>query len=97
MLYFLEKSEKIAAALGTWPPNPVGLWWLGTSPPDLQVVTLTQLDRWCSDFSPSLKLRPIISYLIDGYRARLAKLALLSQTPSCAAGHNPLGFLPFVW
>jgi len=39
MVYFLEKSGKIAAALGALPQTPDGLWRLGAPPPDPRAIT----------------------------------------------------------
>jgi len=92
MLY-TKKDGKIAAALGDPPPNARWLRWRGAPPPDSQVVTITQLNvvtfEHCSDFSASLKLRPITSYLSDGW-APLVKLAPppLAQTSSYATAYN---------
>jgi len=88
----LLKDGKITAALGAPPQTPVGLQRLGTLPPDpppslLLSRNLRVTFKHCSDFSASLKLRPNISYLSDGW-APLAKLVPLAQTSISYATAN---------
>jgi len=74
MLCFLKKAGKIAAALasGGWSPTQL-----------LLSFNLRVTFEHCSDFSVSVHLRSIISYLSEGW-APLAKLAFLAQISSYA-------------
>jgi len=67
MLYFSVKSWKNRRSIGGSAPKPPANLLLS--------INLRVTLEHCSDFSASLKLRPIISYLSDGW-ALLAKLAL---------------------
>jgi len=57
MFHFLEKARKIASALGTPPPTPVGLRRQGALLPDPQVFTPTQ---YKCDFRVLLKFLGIV-------------------------------------
>jgi len=96
-VFFCEKLEKLPQRWGLRPPNP---HWppaaeppLGSAPrppPNLLLaINLRVTFEHCSDFSASLKSRPIISYLIDRW-APLVKLAPLAQTSSYATDHIKL-------
>jgi len=66
MLYFFEKAEKIAQRWGFCPQSPGGWGFRPQTPKLLLSIILSVAFEHCSDFTASLKLRPIISYLSDG-------------------------------
>jgi len=88
MLYFLEKTAKIAATLGALSPNPVGHRRLGALLLDPQVIIPITYSNYFKITIISHK----IYYLILEWRSvgPLAKLAPLAQTSSYAAGYKGL-------
>jgi len=69
MLYFLKKAGKIAAALGSVPKPPLASGAGGNAPRPSNCYSQSTnvfVFEQCSNFSASLKLRPIILYLSDG-------------------------------
>jgi len=67
-------------SVGGGAPLASGGWENPQTPKLLLSLNLRITFEHCSDFSSSLKLRPIISYLSDGW-APLAKLALPPSPP----------------